>query len=80
MSVVKSSVQQDGASASLTAPNGTSQRRLLEVVQADFVTKMDEVALEAHGTGTALGDPIEVGAAVGALSGCHATGGTKTEV
>ncbi|EGB07662.1 hypothetical protein AURANDRAFT_27140, partial [Aureococcus anophagefferens] len=46
-----SAVQQDGASASLTAPNGTSQRRLLLAVAGHGK------ALEAHGTGTALGDP-----------------------
>ncbi|KAH8046839.1 hypothetical protein JL721_12288 [Aureococcus anophagefferens] len=56
-----SAVQQDGASASLTAPNGTSQRRLLLAVAGHGKT------LEAHGTGTALGDPIEVGAAAAAL-------------
>ena len=53
--VVGSAVQQDGPSASLTAPNGSSQQRLLEAVPGD-----GRPALEAHGTGTALGDPIEV--------------------
>lgn len=54
-------MQQDGPSASLTAPNGQSQRRLLEAVysQCEGDTQMISV-LEAHGTGTALGDPIEV--------------------
>ena len=28
---------------------------------------LSDIALEAHGTGTALGDPIEVGAAIRAL-------------
>lgn len=59
--VVGSAVRQDGPSASLTAPNGSSQRQLLDVVSD---AGCDEVgcnsALEAHGTGTALGDPIEV--------------------
>lgn len=52
-----SAVQQDGPSASLTAPNGSSQKRLIKSVQEG-----SEVSyrLEAHGTGTALGDPIEV--------------------
>ena len=49
-----SAVQQDGPSASLTAPNGSSQRRLIVAVRGD------DGSLEAHGTGTALGDPIEV--------------------
>ncbi|EGB10594.1 hypothetical protein AURANDRAFT_6145, partial [Aureococcus anophagefferens] len=44
------SVQQDGASASLTAPNGSSQRRLIASIDAP------RTCLEAHGTGTALGD------------------------
>lgn len=55
--VVGSGVQQDGPSASLTAPNGSSQRRLIEAVGDGGA---DGRALEAHGTGTALGDPIEV--------------------
>ena len=48
-------VASDGSSASLTAPNGTSQQRLIEAVKAG-----SGPSLEAHGTGTALGDPIEV--------------------
>ena len=55
--VLGTAVQQDGPSASLTAPNGSSQRRLIETVRDFGTTKR---ALEAHGTGTALGDPIEV--------------------
>merc|ERR1711965_127195 len=52
-----SAVQHDGASASLTAPNGSSQKRLIAAV---FRAPGSPAALEAHGTGTALGDPIEV--------------------
>ena len=55
--VCGSAVRQDGPSASLTAPNGTSQRLLIEAVRHDIAR---EHFLEAHGTGTALGDPIEV--------------------
>ena len=60
--ILGSAVQQDGPSASLTAPNGSSQRRLLESVLVRILRKTDgsDPALEAHGTGTALGDPIEV--------------------
>lgn len=63
-----SAVQQDGVSASLTAPNGTAQRRLIGAVansESDGVAAWE--SLEAHGTGTALGDPIEVGAASAVL-------------
>jgi acyl transferase domain-containing protein len=55
-----SAVRQDGRSASLTAPNGQSQQRLLAAALVDAGTDVDELVLsEAHGTGTALGDPIE---------------------
>ena len=58
--VLGSAVQQDGPSASLTAPNGSSQRRLIESVSRAITNKNGNSSLEAHGTGTALGDPIEV--------------------
>lgn len=58
-----SCVQQDGVSASLTAPNGTAQRRLLGAITNEDSDSAVWESLEAHGTGTALGDPIEVGAA-----------------
>ena len=61
VSILGSAVQQDGPSASLTAPNGSSQTRLIETVSNEIGTNMDrDPNLEAHGTGTALGDPIEV--------------------
>ena len=60
VSMLGSAVQQDGPSASLTAPNGSSQRRLIETVRRALRDDHDFPSLEAHGTGTALGDPIEV--------------------
>ena len=54
-------MRQDGQSASLTAPNGLAQQFLIGASFADAAASVDAVHLcEAHGTGTALGDPIEV--------------------
>merc|ERR1711938_409776 len=56
-----SCVRQDGKSASLTAPSGIAQVGLLQAALADAATMAEEVGTaEAHGTGTGLGDPIEV--------------------
>jgi acyl transferase domain-containing protein/acyl carrier protein len=65
-----SAVNQDGASSALTAPNGTAQAELLAEALRDAGTEGGEMSfLEAHGTGTALGDPVELGAAWRALGG-----------
>ena len=59
--VLGSAVRQDGKSASLTAPSGVAQVGLLQASLADAATMAEEVGTaEAHGTGTGLGDPIEV--------------------
>ena len=60
-----SCVRNDGRSASLTAPNGQAQQRLLVAALADAGTPIESLSLnEAHGTGTALGDPIEAASLV----------------
>jgi acyl transferase domain-containing protein/predicted naringenin-chalcone synthase/acyl carrier protein len=51
-----SSVTQDGRSNGLTAPNPTSQRSA--ILSAQKMIK--PMYIEAHGTGTKLGDPIEI--------------------
>jgi acyl transferase domain-containing protein len=63
-----SAVNQDGASAGLTAPNGPAQERVIHDALEQAQIKPHEVTyLEAHGTGTSLGDPIEVQAAAAVL-------------
>ncbi|MFD0905001.1 type I polyketide synthase [Actinomadura sediminis] len=61
-----SAVNQDGASHGLTAPNGPSQERVIQAALADAgLSPSDVDVVEGHGTGTRLGDPIEVQALQG---------------
>ena len=64
-----SAVRSDGKSASLTAPNGEAQVALLRAAVLDGQFDVWSIStVECHGTGTALGDPIETSAQRGALS------------
>ena len=70
--ILSSAVNQDGRSSTLTAPNGPAQqnvvlRALQESSSSSFLHR-----LQMHGTGTSLGDPIEIGAIL-AVSAQHRT-------
>ena len=65
-----SAVNQDGRSSALTAPHGPSQVVLLrDIARQELASSLGKVNTDEkerfiamHGTGTSLGDPIEVGA------------------
>ena len=54
-----SSARHNGQSATFTALNGLSQQLLIKAALQDASTTIGSV-MEAHGTGTGLGDPIEI--------------------
>ena len=62
--ILGSAVNQNGASAGLTVPNGSAQQRVMQdAVAAAEVEPGDVDYYEAHGGASQLGDPIELHAA-----------------
>ncbi|HEX4310703.1 MAG TPA: SDR family NAD(P)-dependent oxidoreductase [Acidobacteriaceae bacterium] len=65
-----SAMNQDGRTNGLTAPNGLAQQRvLLRALAEAGVQPADVGYIETHGTGTALGDPVEVEAIASVFGG-----------
>lgn len=73
-------INQDGKSNGLTAPNGESQEKLIRTTMARAGVTSDSIDyVEMHGTGTRLGDPIEVNA-VASTYGANRTLGNTLKI
>lgn len=66
--LIGAAINQDGARAGLTVPSGAAQEKVLQSALQEI--NDHPIALECHGTGTRLGDPIEVHAAAKVYKNC----------
>jgi acyl transferase domain-containing protein/aryl carrier-like protein len=83
--ILGSATNHNGAGAGLTVPSGEAQREVIAAALADAGISAERVGyLEAHGTGTRLGDPIELAAATEAYGRTEAhpllIGSVKTNI
>ena len=70
--ILGTAVNQDGRSGSLTAPSGPSQTVVITAaLKRGNAVGRDLVTIKTHGTGTSLGDPIEIGGALAARGDDH---------
>jgi acyl transferase domain-containing protein/acyl-CoA synthetase (AMP-forming)/AMP-acid ligase II/pimeloyl-ACP methyl ester carboxylesterase/acyl carrier protein len=79
-----SAINQDGKSNGLTAPNGLAQQEVIRQALANAAIEPTNLSyIEAHGTGTVLGDPIEVNSLKSIINGdslpCY-VGSVKTNI
>jgi amino acid adenylation domain-containing protein len=59
--ILGSAVNQDGASSGMAAPNPAAQAEVITAAARDAGISLSSLSyIEAHGTGTALGDPVEI--------------------
>lgn len=73
--ILASGVNSDGSTTGLALPSAQAQAALLEQVYAQAGVCADDLSyLEAHGTGTPVGDPIECDAIGRALGSRRTTG------
>lgn len=68
--VIKGScINQDGNCIGLTAPNSAAQEEVIAGAWKDAGIDPDKITyIEAHGTATRLGDPVEIGGLTGAFA------------
>ncbi|WP_407942745.1 SDR family NAD(P)-dependent oxidoreductase [Methylobacterium ajmalii] len=83
--IAASKVNSDGRTTGISLPSGYAQGALLEEIYREAGVALDAIAfMEAHGTGTPVGDPIEAGAIGGKLGRGRSTplpiGSIKTNI
>ena len=75
--IAGSGINYDGRTNGITAPSGSSQAALLKSVYDGYGIDPNSIELVvAHGTGTALGDPIEANALIEAFGSYTAQAGS----
>ncbi len=78
--ILASGVNSDGRTAGLAMPNQAAQEALLRRVYREAGIGPSEISyIEAHGTGTSVGDPIEC-AALGAVLGLSRATGDRCRI
>lgn len=82
-----SAINHDGASMGFTAPNGIAQQEVINKALTDAGIGANTIDyVEAHGSGTSLGDPIEINALAGVYGPYHShehplwVGAVKTNI
>lgn len=70
----ETALNQDGKTATITAPDSGAQERLIrECYQAAGLDPSQTAYVEAHGTGTPIGDPLEIAAISAAFKSADRT-------